>query len=239
LPAAAADPTAMKPEIFAEPVLLRIGAFPLTRSMVTSAVVSVGLLVICALAAQAVLRRPASRTASAGRMLHRFLSELVTQAAGRASPGLEAFAGSLFLFIAGSALIGQLPGVPAPTASLPATSALAALVFLAVPVAGIRARGPWGYVREYFRPNPLLFPLHLISEVSRTLALALRLFGNMMSGHLVVALIVSLVGFLVPVPLMALDLLIGLLQAYIFTILTCVYLGAAIRVGDEREGHSA
>ena len=101
-----------------------------------------------------------------------------------------------------------------------------------VPVAGIAARGPRGYLVHYVRPNPLLFPLHVVSELSRTVALALRLFGNMMSGHLVVGLIVALVGPFVPVPLMALDLLIGLLQAYIFTVLACVYIGAAIRVGE-------
>jgi F-type H+-transporting ATPase subunit a len=129
-------------------------------------------------------------------------------------------------------LLGQLPGVAAPTSNLAATAALAALVFVAVPFAGIRTHGTLGYLRHYFRPNPVLFPLHLVSELSRTLALALRLFGNMMSGHLIVALIVALVGFFVPVPLMALDLLIGFLQAYIFTILASVYVGAAIRVGE-------
>jgi F-type H+-transporting ATPase subunit a len=101
-----------------------------------------------------------------------------------------------------------------------------------VPIAGIRAQGPRAYFKHYFRPNPVLFPLHVVSELSRTVALALRLFGNMMSGHLIVALMVVLVGFLVPVPLMVLDLLIGFLQAYIFTILACVYIGAAIRVGE-------
>lgn len=157
----------------------------------------------------------------------------MTEAVGRPSHGLEIFSGSLFLFIAGATVVGELPSVPAPTANLAATSALAVLVFLAVPFAGIRAQGLSGYLKHYFRPNPVLFPLHLISELSRTLALALRLFGNMMSGHLIVALFVALVGLLVPVPLMALDLLIGLLQAYIFTILASVYIGAAIRIGEE------
>ena len=222
----------MKPEIFAEYVLIFAGPIPITRTMVTSALLSLLLVVIFGLMARAVVHRPASRLAAAGRMTYGFLRDLVTQAAGRPSPGLEVFAGSLFLFICGSAILGQLPGVPSPTSNLSATSALAVLVFLAVPIAGISARGPLGYLKRYFQPNPLLFPLHLISEFSRTLALSLRLFGNMMSGHLVVALIVALVGFLVPVPLMALDLLIGLLQAYIFTILASVYVGAAIRVGE-------
>ena len=223
----------MTPDIFTDRVLVWLGPVPLTRTMVTSAATSVLLVVVLGVLARAVVRRPDSRLAAAGRLTLGFLHDLVTEAVGRPAPGLEVFTGTLFLFIAGGAVVGQLPGVPAPTANLAATSALAALVFVAVPVAGIRARGPLGYLAHYFRPNPLLFPLHVVSELSRTVALALRLFGNMMSGHLVVALIVALVGLFVPVPLMALDLLIGLLQAYIFTILASVYIGSAIRVGEE------
>jgi len=223
----------MTADIFSDPVLVRLGAFPVTRTMLSSLATSALLVGTSALAARAVRRRPAGRFAAFGRVTFRFLHDLVEEAAGQPSAALEAFAGSLFLFIAGAAVVGQFPGVPAPTANLAATSALAALVFLAVPVAGIHAKGLLGYLGHYVRPNPLLFPLHVISELSRTLALALRLFGNMMSGHVVVALIVALVGFFVPIPLMALDLLIGLLQAYIFTILACVYIGAAIRVGGE------
>ncbi len=223
----------MTPEVFASPVVLQLGPWPLTRTMIITAATSVLLLVVAAVLSRAVTRNPSTRAASAGRMTFRFLHDLVEQAAGRPAPALEVFAGSLFLFIAACAVVGQLPGVPAPTSNLATTSALAALVFFAVPVAGIHARGPLGYVKEYFRPNPLLFPLHIISELSRTLALALRLFGNMMSGHLVVGLIVALVGLVLPIPLMALDLGIGLLQAYIFTILASVYIGAAIRIGEE------
>ncbi|WP_338865011.1 F0F1 ATP synthase subunit A [Myxococcus stipitatus] len=223
----------MSAEVFTEQILVWLGPVPLTRTMVSSAATSLILVLVLAPVGRAVARAPSGRLAAAGRLMHGFLTDLVTQAVGRPSPGLERFAGSLFLFIAGAALLGQLPGVVPPTANLAATSSLAALVFLAVPIAGVRARGPLGYVKHYFQPNPLLFPLHLVSELSRTLALALRLFGNMMSGHLIVALIVALVGLIVPVPLMALDLLIGLLQAYIFTILASVYIGAAIRVGEE------
>ncbi len=140
--------------------------------------------------------------------------------------------GSLFLYIAACNLAGLLPGVHPPTGSLATTSALAIVVFLAVPVAGIRTRGVLGYLREFFRPNPLMAPLHVISELSRTVALSVRLFGNIMSGHLVVALLVALTGVIVPMPLMALDLLIGLLQAYIFAILATVYVGAALRAGE-------
>lgn len=222
----------MTPQIFSEPVLVQLGPVPLTRTIVTSFVTSVLLVGLGIVLARAVARRPDTRLAAAGRFVYSFIHDLVEDAAGRPSPAIEVFAGTLFLFIAGAAVLGQFPGTPAPTSNVAATSALAVLVFIAVPFVGISARGPLGYFKHYLQPNPLLFPLHLVSELSRTVALALRLFGNMMSGHLVVALIVALVGPLVPVPLMALDLLIGLLQAYIFTVLACVYLGAATRVGE-------
>jgi F-type H+-transporting ATPase subunit a len=223
----------VKPEIFSDQVLLWLGSFPLTRTMASSAATSLLLIGLGAALADAVRRHPSGRLAALGRIIFAFVRDLVRESAGQEWPALEVFAGSLFLFIAAATVVGQLPEVTAPTANLGATSALAVVVFLAVPAAGIRARGARGYLKHYLRPNPLLLPLHVVSELSRTFALSLRLFGNMMSGHLVVALIVALVGFFVPVPLMALDLLIGFLQAYIFTILACVYIGAAIRIGDE------
>lgn len=222
----------MTPEIFADTVLARLGPVPITWTMATSAATSAMLVGLGALVARAIRHRPRGRLAAVGRLAFRFLRDLVGETAGRSSPLLEAFAGSLFLFIVGAAIVGQLPGTPAPTSNLAATAALAGVVFLAVPLAGISTRGLRGYLVHYVRPNPLLFPLHAISELSRTVALALRLFGNMMSGHLMVALLVALGGLFVPVPVMALDLLIGLLQAYIFTVLACVYIGAAIRVGE-------
>lgn len=222
----------MNPEIFEDTVFAWAGPVPITATMLTSLATSAVLLLVFGLAARAVSHAPTGRLAAAGRMTLGFLHELVTESVGRPAPRLEVFSGSLFLFIAGSSVLGQLPGVAAPTSNLAATSALAALVFIAVPFVGVHSQGPLGYLKHYVQPNPLLLPLHLISELSRSLALALRLFGNMMSGHLVVALIVALVGLLVPVPLMALDLLIGFLQAYIFTILASVYIGAAIRVGE-------
>jgi F-type H+-transporting ATPase subunit a len=222
----------VNPEIFSERVIVWLGPVPVTPTMLTSLGTSVLLLVVAVLLSRSVVVHPSSRPAAAGRLVYGFLEDLVTETVGRPAPRLAVFAGSLFLFIVTAAIVGQLPGVAAPTSNLAATSALAVLVFVAVPVVGVHSRGPMGYLAHYFRPNPLLFPLHVISELSRTLALALRLFGNMMSGHLIVALFVALVGLLVPVPLMALDLLIGFLQAYIFTILACVYIGAAIRVSE-------
>jgi len=196
-------------------------------------VISLALLLLGWALARGVRRAPNGTPAALALLAVEWLDGLVRDVTGRPEPRLVTLSGSLFLFIAACNLSGQLPGVRPPTASLATTSALAAIVFLAVPAAGIRARGLRGYLRSYFRPNPLFAPLHVISELSRTLALSMRLFGNMMSGHLVVALLVALAGFLVPMPLMALDLLIGLLQAYIFAILATVYVGAALRAGEE------
>jgi F-type H+-transporting ATPase subunit a len=222
------------PQLFGDPVVTLAGSIPVTETMLASAAVTVSLLTVGAALAHAARARPFSRLSSLARVGHRAIESLVTETAGAYDPAIARVATALFAFIATSAVVGQLPGVRAPTANLAATSALALVVFVSVPVVGILRSGARAYFREYFRPNPLFFPMHIISEISRTLALALRLFGNMMSGHLVVALLVALAGLLVPVPLMALDLLIGLLQAYIFTILACVYLGAAKRTGESK-----
>ncbi len=222
----------MTPQVFSDQVIARAGPIPVSETMVTSAAVTVLLVMAGVALARAARTRPSSRLSSLARICHTAIESLITETAGAYDSAIARIATALFAFIATSAIVGQLPGVRAPTANLAATSALALVVFVSVPVVGILRSGARAYFREYFRPNPLFFPLHIISELSRTLALALRLFGNMMSGHLVVALLVALAGLLVPVPLMALDLLIGLLQAYIFTILACVYLGAAKRTGE-------
>jgi F-type H+-transporting ATPase subunit a len=218
--------------IFGESVLFWLGPFPVTATMVISLGVSIALAGAAAALRRAVVRYPESVLSAVASLTVESINDAVLGIVGRPVPGLVTLSGSLFLFIAGCNLAGQLPEIRTPTASLATTSALAVIVFCAVPVAGIAARGFGGYFLHYLRPNPLLLPLHLLSEVSRTVALSVRLFGNMMSGYLVVALLVALTGFLVPMPLMALDLLIGLLQAYIFAVLATVYVGAAIRTAE-------
>jgi F-type H+-transporting ATPase subunit a len=222
----------MDAHIFGETVVFGLGPIPVTATILTSLAISLLLVGGAAALAGSVRRSPTSTPAALALITVEWLEQLVHDVAGRAEPTLVSLSGSLFLFIAACNLSGQLPAVGPPTASLATTSALAVVVFLAVPVAGIRARGLRGYLRGYFRPHPLLAPLHVISELSRTLALSVRLFGNIMSGHLIVALLVALSGFLVPMPLMALDVLIGLLQAYIFAILATVYVGAAIQATE-------
>ncbi len=140
--------------------------------------------------------------------------------------------GTLFLFLLCANLVELLPGLEAPTGHLETTAALALLVFVAVHAYGIRAHGLAGYLARFARPFWLMLPLNVLAEFTRTLALAVRLFGNMMSGGFMIALAVALAGFLVPVPLLALEALVGIIQAYIFTVLAAVFIGAAIGHGE-------
>lgn len=140
---------------------------------------------------------------------------------------------TLALFIGTANLLGLVPGMRSPTADFSTTAALAVLVFLAVPFYGIRAQGLRGYLRHYLEPSPFLLPLEIITEFSRTLALAVRLFGNVMSEELVIAVVLMIAGFLVPVPLMLLAVLTDVVQAYIFAVLTVVYVSAAVRAHAE------
>jgi F-type H+-transporting ATPase subunit a len=136
--------------------------------------------------------------------------------------------GTLFIFLVVANLSGVLPGVEAPTGKLETPAALALIVFVAVHYFGVRARGPFGYLASFAKPKLIMLPLNIVAEVTRTFSLMVRLFGNVMSGEFVIALVVALAGLFVPVPLMALEILVGLVQAYIFTILATVFIGAAV-----------
>ena len=137
------------------------------------------------------------------------------------------FLGTLFLFVAISSLCTVIPGFSPPTGSLSTTAALALCVFFAVPAFGIRDRGLAGYLKTYAEPTPLMLPFKIISELSRTLALAVRLFGNMMSGSMIIAILLTITPLLFPLVMTALGLLTGMVQAYIFSILAAVYIAAA------------
>ncbi len=139
------------------------------------------------------------------------------------------FLGTLFLFVATAALCTILPGYEPPTGSLSTTAALALAVLIAVPLFGIEDQGLGGYLKSYVEPTVIMLPFNIISEVSRTLALAIRLFGNMMSGAMIIAILLTITPFLFPIAMTALGLLTGMVQAYIFSILAAVYVAAAIR----------
>ena len=144
------------------------------------------------------------------------------------------FLGSLFLFVALASLCTIIPGFQPPTASLSTTTALALCVLVAVPFFGIRERGLAGYLKSYLQPTLLMLPFNIISELSRTLALAVRLFGNMMSGTMIIAILLTITPFIFPVAMSVLGLLTGMVQAYIFSILAAVYIAAATRDTNRR-----
>jgi F-type H+-transporting ATPase subunit a len=144
------------------------------------------------------------------------------------------FIGTLFLFVAAASLCTVIPGYEPPTGSLSTTAALAMCVFVAVPYFGIAQQGMRGYLKSYIEPTVIMLPFNLISELSRTLALAVRLFGNMMSGAMIIAILLTITPFLFPIMMTALGLLTGMVQAYIFSILAAVYIAAATRAGRQK-----
>jgi F-type H+-transporting ATPase subunit a len=145
------------------------------------------------------------------------------------------FIGTLFLFVALSNLLIIIPGYQPPTGSLSTTAGLAICVFIAVPIFGISERGLGGYLRNYIEPNVFMLPFNVMGELSRTLALAVRLFGNIMSGSMIVAILLAVMPLFFPIVMQLLGLLTGLIQAYIFAILGMVYIASASRARRERE----
>jgi F-type H+-transporting ATPase subunit a len=137
------------------------------------------------------------------------------------------FVGTLFLFITLSNICIIFPGYEAPTGSLSTTAALAICVFLAVPFFGISESGIMGYLKSYLQPTFIMLPFNIISEISRTLALAIRLFGNIMSGGMIISILLSIAPLIFPVLMTILGLITGIVQAYIFSILAIVYIAAA------------
>jgi F-type H+-transporting ATPase subunit a len=150
------------------------------------------------------------------------------------------FIATLWIFILVCNLIGIIPGFYSPTADLSVTSALAMMTFISVHWFGIRAEGLKGYLKHYIRPSPLMLPFNLISELSRTLALAIRLFGNVMSLELTALIVLMVAGFLAPVPILLLHLIEAIIQAYIFGMLALIYIAGGIQSQElkKQESHN-
>ena len=153
------------------------------------------------------------------------IRDVTLQQPGRFLP----FIGTLFLFIATSNILAVVPGFSPPTGSLSTTTALALAVLIAVPIYGVLDRGIVGYLGKYVQPTFFMLPFNVIGELSRTLALAIRLYGNIMSGTVIVAILLGIVPFFFPVVMQLLGLLTGLIQAYIFAVLAMVYIASATR----------
>ncbi|MGD0674114.1 MAG: F0F1 ATP synthase subunit A [Polyangiaceae bacterium] len=144
------------------------------------------------------------------------------------------FLGTLFLFVGMASLCTVIPGFEPPTASLSTTVSLALCVWVAVPFYGIEEQGLGDYLGSYVEPTYIMLPFNIISEMSRTLALAVRLFGNMMSGAMIVGILLTITPFIFPIVMTALGLLTGMVQAYIFSILAAVYIAAATRTSQSK-----
>lgn len=212
-------------------IWLTWGWFTLTRAVVTTWV----LMAVLALALGVATRRLTAAPTRTQTVLEGVV-QAVLQAIEEVLPGhgmrLLPFIGTLWLFIGVANLVGILPGASSPTGSLPTTAALATVVFFSVHWYGIRSSGLRAYVRHYLQPSVVMLPFHLISEVSRTLALAMRLFGNVMSLETAALLVLMVAGLLAPVPVLLLHIVEALVQAYIFGMLALVYIAGGIQARD-------
>ena len=155
---------------------------------------------------------------------------------------------TLFVFVFVSNLVGMIPGLSSPTADLGVTAGLATIVFLSVPIYGVRARGVGPYLKAYLEPNPFMLPFNLLGELTRTLSLAVRLFGNIMSGEFLLLVVIGVVttvlqgyarvfmpaAFALTLFLSILSLITAVIQAYIFTVLALVYIGSAVGRADRK-----
>jgi F-type H+-transporting ATPase subunit a len=199
-----------------------------------------GIMAALTLGSWLVTRRLASDVDISG--WQNFLESVVTaiqgqldEVLGHEHPGVFSFVGTLFLFIATANLLSVVPGFQAPTGSLSTSAALAACVFLAVPVFGISKVGGIAYFLNYLRPTPLMLPFNIMGELTRTLALAVRLFGNVMSGSMIGAILLIVAPLIFPVLIQLLGLLTGMVQSYIFAILAAVYISAGMEVQREKK----
>ncbi|MCA9608977.1 MAG: F0F1 ATP synthase subunit A [Myxococcales bacterium] len=212
----------MSPDLLPVEVL-RLGPLSFTDTLLTSGVISILLVVVGAIAVRV------ERARGALEIAYEALERSIVETVAVDVRPLVPLVLTLWCFLVVCNLAGLIPGVSTPTRDLSITVALAGISFFAGHANALRVQG-LRYLRRYVEPSPLLLPFNLVGEASRTLALALRLFGNMLSGHLVVAIVVYLAGFLLPVPLMLLSVLTSVVQAYIFGVLTLVFAASSLSV---------
>jgi F-type H+-transporting ATPase subunit a len=223
------------PDIFSTSVF-HLGPLAITRTVVTTWGILLGLSVISWLSTRRLSLDPGPWQTVVEGAVSAIEDAVSAVLPDQARPVLP-FIGTLWIFIVTANLIGLIPGLQAPTGDLSLTAALAVLVFLSAHWYGIRTQGLKNYLRHYLTPNPILLPFHLVSEITRTIALAVRLFGNIMSLQLAALLVLLVAGFLVPVPLLLLHIVEALVQAYIFGMLALIYVAGGIQYQKlKREG---
>lgn len=210
--------------------LFQLGPFAITQAIVTTWAIMV-VLVVGAFALTRRLEASPSRRQAALELIVTTIDSQIRDTTGANPAPYRGFIGTLFLFILVANWSSLIPGVEPPTAKLETDAALAILVFLSVIWFGISAGGVGGWLKSFAAPNPVMIPLNMLESVTRVFSMFVRLFGNVMSGVFVIGIVASLAGLLVPIPLMALDLLTGLVQAYIFAILAMVFITATVEDG--------
>jgi F-type H+-transporting ATPase subunit a len=218
----------MASETITAGVVLQLGPLQITDTVVTTW----GIMAVVVLLGRLVSRRLQLDPGRAQTAAEAVVSA-IEDAVGAVAPGHERlllpFVGTLWLFLVVANLSGLIPGVHSPTRDLSATFALAVLVFLSVHWFGIRTQGLRAYLRHYLTPSPIMLPFHIISEITRTIALAVRLFGNIMSLEMTALLLLLVAGFLVPIPILMLHIIEALVQAYIFGMLALIYVASGIQ----------
>jgi len=217
----------MQPSPLTSIVVFHLGPVAITRPVVTTWVIMLALTVVCRLVTRRLALNP-DRRQIVLELLVTGIAQQIEAVIGKDARPYLPLLGTLFIFLVTANLSGVLPGVEAPTSKLETPAALALIVFFSVHYFGVRARGLAGYLASFAEPKLIMLPLNIISEVTRTFSLMVRLFGNVMSGAFVIALVVALAGLFVPIPLMVLEILVGVVQAYIFTVLAAVFIGAAV-----------
>jgi len=208
--------------------VFQIGPFSVTTTIITTWAI----LLMLGLLFWALTRRlsdPPGPSQTAVEALVTTIEQAVADVAPQQVKLLTPFIGSLWVFLVVSNLSGLVPGVHSPTRDISATSALAIVVFLSVHWYGIRTQGLKAYLSHYLQPSPILLPFHIVSEITRTVALAIRLFGNIMSLEMAALLVLLVAGFLAPVPILMLHIIEALVQAYIFGMLALVYVAGGIQ----------
>lgn len=212
---------------FEQTVLLHLGPFAITPTIVVTWML-VAVLGVGAWWATRHLEQRPGRLQCMLELIVESIDSQIRDVLARDPAPYRTLVGSLFLFILSANTVSLLPGIESPTAKLETDAALALIVLVATVFYGIRAQGLPGYLKSFASPTWIMIPVNVFGQVTRTVSMTVRLFGNIMSGAFLIAVVLSLAGLLVPIPLMALDLLTGVVQAYIFAVLTMVFIGAAI-----------
>lgn len=213
------------------PTVFHLAGVPVTTTVVTTWVMLACLAALAFALGRTIRRRP-SRWQAVAEWGLRALDESIGDMTGGSGERFLPLVATLGIFVLVANLLSVLPFVEAPTADIATPAALAAIVFFSVHYFGIRELGLWTYLKKFAEPMPILLPINIVHYISRTLSLAVRLFGNMISHQVIVAILVMLLPLLVPVVLQVFGLFIGVLQAYIFVVLTIVYIGGAVRAGE-------